>query len=179
MPNPSTLSLTKYLFQVLKTRAIVLVPPGVPWALFFLIVTAVVLTTWHAYARLRSLKDRDRERITLFLTCVVYALIVPRFKEYSYILLIVPSYFIIRRATYLKGGLLLVILSVLSAKNVAIEDVEILFDVLWTQYPLLFAYCIWILYLLDIGVTAGRQGGHMGPDPDPPAECMAGQKALK
>ena len=82
----------------------------------------------------------------LFLFCVAYALITPRIKDYSYMLLIVPSFFAIKRAVDVKAYPLFLIMFMLSAKYLELPVYRVIMgDVVWEYYPLFIAYATWLL----------------------------------
>ena len=121
-------------------------PPVLASALFLTAAAAVVFFSYKACVRL-SLADRDiRPMIEVFMVCLVYALIHPRFKDYGYILLLVPSYYIIRNTSYTKLAPFLFILFIMS-NRLMLPIAASVYDIVWTYYPLMVAYCVWGLYL--------------------------------
>ena len=154
--NPSTLPLIRDLLSLLAERTGITVSAGVEWALFITVITAIVFVTWRAYRALRSAEVEDQERIAVFLACLVYALILPRFKDYSFVLLIVPTYFIIKRSTYLSAYPLLFIFAILSSRSIRSPALDAIFITLWAYYPLILAYCVWGLYLYEILVVINK-----------------------
>lgn len=148
--NPSTMALLKDAFELLAIKTGVVVPQTAQLCLFFAIITTILFMTWRSYLILGSFDIEHKEKITIFLACLVYALILPRFKDYSYILLLVPTYFIIKRGAYTKVHILLFILTTLSAARITLPGFPIIFNFLWMYYPLIIAYFIWSLYLYNI-----------------------------
>jgi hypothetical protein len=74
-----------------------------------------------------------------------------RMKDYAYVLLLVPSYYIIKKPHFFRAFPFLFALSILTAaKNVTLPDMGSIYLVMWEYYPLLLAYLIWILYLQAI-----------------------------
>ncbi len=154
--NPSTLVFIRYLLGLFTKWTGIALPNSVELALFFAVIAAIVLVSWRAYTVLRSVKPEDKERITLFLACLVYALSVPRFKDYYYILLLVPTYFILKRASYLKVFPFLFVFAILSSSHITLPVLGGVFSTLWEYYPLIIAYCVWILYLYEIFALRNR-----------------------
>ncbi|MFH1359462.1 MAG: glycosyltransferase 87 family protein [Candidatus Omnitrophota bacterium] len=109
----------------------------------------VILTTRKALNLLRSLSARDKDKIVLFLFCLLYALIHPRFKDYAYILLIVPSYYILKRSISFNFYPVILILPLLAFHS-TLPGFRKLFPLLWEYYPLVIVYGIWSLYLVHI-----------------------------
>ncbi len=125
-------------------------PPQALASAFFLTAAAgVVFFSYKACVRLR-LADRDtRSMMEVFMVCLVYALIHPRFKDYGYILLLVPSYYIIKNTAYTKLAPFLFILFIMS-NRLMLPIAAPIYDIVWTYYPLMVAYCVWGLYLNHI-----------------------------
>jgi Glycosyltransferase family 87 len=71
-----------------------------PWAIVLLFVIHAVLAlaiTAAVIRRYLALQREDRYLVALSLACLVYPLIVPRFKNYAFIQIIPPAYLILRR----------------------------------------------------------------------------------
>ncbi|HUU45965.1 MAG TPA: glycosyltransferase family 87 protein [Acidobacteriota bacterium] len=116
---------------------------------YVLAAAAVVAATWR---RIRRMPDRDSAEAAtaiIFLACLTYALIMPRFKTYSFILLLPPAYYILRRSAQIPayGFLLaLLLLTVHPPLPVALPFRPVL-TMLWAYYPLLLAILLWVLLL--------------------------------
>lgn len=76
-------------------------------------VALVVLLTVRLMATLKPREDADNRIIAIFVFCLAYALIMPRFKDYSYILLVPATYFVWRQCAAPMERLLMAILIVL------------------------------------------------------------------
>jgi hypothetical protein len=151
--NPATFPLVRDLLLLLSKYTGIAVPEYTSFYViipFYAVIAAVIFISWRAYVRINSTEMKDKEKIVVFLFCLVYALILPRFKDYSYILLLVPSYFIIKRVTYIKAYPFLFILAILSAQHVVLPGFNVVCLVLWSYYPLMLAYFVWGLYLHEI-----------------------------
>ena len=86
--NPCSLALAQDLARLLTGRS-----SGLwPYLLYALPAIAVLWTTIRALRRLsRAAPTAGRARIALYLALCAYALILPRFKVYAYILLLIPT----------------------------------------------------------------------------------------
>jgi hypothetical protein len=125
-----------------------------PWPLpgkllFFFVLVAlaaaiVVSVSLKALLRLRKLNTEDSRRMLLFFVCLIYALIHPRFKDYYYILLIVPVYFIIRRPRFEKFYPFLFVIAIFS--SVCLPFLNEVTFITEQYYSLLIAYGAWGLY---------------------------------
>ena len=125
-------------------------PPQALASAFFLTAAAgVVFFSYKACVRLRLADTDTRSMMEVFMVCLVYALIHPRFKDYGYILLLVPSYYIIKNTAYTKLAPFLFILFIMS-NRLMLPIAASIYDIVWTYYPLMVAYCVWGLYLNHI-----------------------------
>jgi hypothetical protein len=103
-----------------------------------------------AWKHRAALASRD-PRWVIYCSCVVYVLIVPRVKDYSYILLLMPSLYLIRRIDFskLRPTSLIPVLGVLMfvpAKDSYVPGLQTLLPWLESYLPWLVAWCL--LYYL-------------------------------
>lgn len=141
--------------QLAKRQAIVI---NIEWqiALFVGIIALVLILSYKAYKKLIKYNLEDTKKIILFGLCLVYALVNLRMKDYSYVLLLVPSYFILKTEGQARAYPFLYILSILTAaKNATLPGTGPMFLLIWEYYPLLLAYLIWVLYLREIFLWKG------------------------
>lgn len=147
---PSTFTLVGNIFQWLSKHGDVLVPRTIQFAVVLLIAAAVVFFTYKAYARLQRINHPYKEMISLFLVCLVYALIHPRFKDYAHILLLLPAYYIIRNTRFTPAVPFVFFLTVLVYPPFLLPGIDIIFNFFWKYYPLMIVYTIWGMYLYEI-----------------------------
>ena len=149
--NPSTFALVQDMIEFSANKTGLSVPQIVPWAIFSTIVVAVVLISWRSVVKLRIVEIVNNEKILIFLVCLVYVLIDPRLKDYSFILLLVPTYYIIRSVSYMKLGIVLlysqaIFLIVFSLYGERMPHPGSIASLVG-YYPLIVAYLVWGLYL--------------------------------
>lgn len=161
--NPSTFALVQDILEFSANKTGLSVPQIVPWVIFSAIVVAVVLISWRSIVKLRTVEIVDNKKILIFLACLVYVLIDPRLKDYSFILLLVPTYYIIRSVSYMKLGVVLlysqvifmIIFSLYGERMPHPGSIASLVG----YYPLIVAYLVWGLYLYWIrSRSLGRAG---------------------
>jgi hypothetical protein len=145
--NPSTLPLTKDLLEIIADRMGVTIVPGVEWIVYSTIVVGIVLVTWRAYRAAGSGVVKDREHLKVFLMCLVYALVLPRFKDYSYISLVVPTFSMLMKIRFSKTYFLLFLLSILPTRQLSSLWPGMDFGPLWEYHVLLLAYLVWGMYV--------------------------------
>ena len=116
--------------------------------LYLVVITPVIFISGLAYRRIKSIKIKDREKWIVFFGCFVYAVVANYFKDYSYVLLILPTYFIIKNTRLSPKGLLLFI-AVIFATGYLPGERPIL-DLFWGYHPLFLAYFLWYLYMYEM-----------------------------
>jgi hypothetical protein len=146
---PSTNKLIAGICEIISKFSGMTLPHAFQSAIFILIAAAVVFFSYQACMRLKHAQTDNRAMLEVFVVCLVYALIHPRFKDYGYILLIVPSYFIIKNIHYTKIAPFVFILFIMS-NRMMLPIVSSIYDVVWAYFPLMVAYCVWGLYLYEI-----------------------------
>ena len=115
---------------------------------FGLAAALVVWLTGRALSRLKRQGGLETEKIIIFLLCTVYALLLPRFKDYSYVLLLVPAYFALKKYSGGLGRVFLFGLMILSIPDyVNLPGFKEIFEQVWDFMPMWAAVVIWILYL--------------------------------
>jgi hypothetical protein len=150
MVVPSTFTFLSDGFKWVSNNLGVSTPQAIQFVVLIVFATAVVLLTYKAYVRLNSLSVENRPMIDVFLVCLVYALIHPRLKDYAYILLIVPSFYIIMNGRFTKVYPFIFLLAILAYPPFIVPGTEIVFTFFWNYYTLFVAYAIWAMYLNEI-----------------------------
>ena len=146
---PSTGKMIAAIFESIAKMTGLAVPRAFESAIFGIIAAAVVFFSYKACLRLKRAKIENRAMLEVFVVCLVYALIHPRFKDYGYILLLVPSYYIIKNIRYTRIAPFLFLLFILSDRMM-LPIAASIYDIIWAYYPLFVAYCVWGIYLYEI-----------------------------
>ncbi len=150
---PSTFTLISDVFKWLSKDVGPATPQAIQFAILAVFAAAVIVFTHRAHARLVSAKVENRQMLEVFLVCLVYALIHPRFKDYAYILLIVPAFYIIMNNRFTKANPFVIFFAILLYPPFIVPGTEIIFMFFWKYYPLMVAYVIWGMYLYEIFST--------------------------
>ncbi len=154
---PSTLALIRDSLSELTARTGTAVPRLAAPILFSLAVMVIVLISLGACFVSKSVMSQDWEKRMIFLACLVYAIIHPRFKDYSFILLLAPAYFIMKRSSFSRIFPFWFILAVISNIGTPLPGLSSVRSLFWSYYPLLIAYGTWALYLHEFFTSARRQ----------------------
>jgi hypothetical protein len=159
--NPSTLALLRDLGDVLARKGLP-VPEAVEWGVYAAFAGGVTLVTGLALRR----RGGEDSRFPILLACLAFALVMPRFKNYAYILLLPPAYFVLRRMVEAGAGSLGLILLLLSQTPPAPFGLgEAIGNLFWGYYPWLLALGLWaaaVAWLLRGSAGAPRRAELLG-----------------
>jgi len=150
---PSTYKLIGDLAGTVAKISGTTVPRIVPFAIAAMLAAGILYLTYRAWVQLKHRPLPDRQMLTVFLVCLAYALIHPRFKDYMYLLLLVPAYYIIKNIRHTKAAPFLFVLFILSGPRLLLPVAASVMSLVWAYYPLIVAYCVWGLYLYEIAAS--------------------------
>lgn len=127
--------------------------------LYGLVVVVVGTMAWRAFDRLgkASIDPPEKRMWGVIVWCLVYALILPRFKNYSYVLLILPAYFVIVNAGFVSGKAVVVVLAVLSTAPqswVPLHRTALAF--FWDYFPYVFTVGLGVLVIGEINALTQK-----------------------
>ena len=145
--NPSSLAFFRDLVEGMRNRQVA-VAAHLELVLYGAFAAWVLLLSVAAWSRRRGGLVEPVQ--SLFLACLVYALIVPRFKDYTYVLLLMPGLSALRRY---RGPLAIPLLAALLLFPHPNSPLPLgarhLFLLLTNYVPLVAAFGLWIFYLRE------------------------------
>jgi hypothetical protein len=145
--NPATLAAVRDLFDTLPGYHTATTLADELSYLFF--VTCVAgATLWGILARPRPQGDAN-ERLTIGFICTAFGLAVPRFKLYSYLLLLVPAWLLLA-GTRSRAVLAIGVIALVVSSNYVAD----LLPLLRGYWPLVGAFVLWALYLWELRTRA-------------------------
>jgi hypothetical protein len=149
--SPSTFSLIHDLFSPGNNYSFMHYIGNLYIIAYLGVVSVIFFISYHTFRKLKDLKTDNKDRWYIFFSIIIYVIISMRFKDYSYIILIVPACFILDKISYFKSSVFLIILLILSSKySSTLPFLANAFDVMWYYYPLLLAYLLFYLYVRTI-----------------------------
>ena len=98
--NPSTFAFVKDVLNIVEIRVGIELAQWVDYGVFMLIAAVVMGLSIKGLGILADTNNMEGRIVMVFFACLTYALISPRFKNYSYILLILPTYYLLSRIEY-------------------------------------------------------------------------------
>jgi hypothetical protein len=139
--NPSSLALVRDVFEAGARKGLVLVPDGTAEAIYFLLAVGFLSVAIWAARRQEAADSRD----VLYLVCLAFALIVPRFKDYAFVLLLVPAYDLVTRRLRSRGSAVLLALLVLAPRlPLPFGMGAVVGRFLWGYYPWVLALGLYV-----------------------------------
>lgn len=144
--NHSLLAMIRDLFDKSEAaKYLNAVPAIVPNAIYLAAVVVIVVVSWRAIRNRSSEYGENSSLISIYLSCLVYALAMPRMKTYSFILLIPPTYCVIRKCVKPEAFIyLFMILALTKWTPLPTPDLA---RFLWWYFPWLSALLIWLILI--------------------------------
>ena len=147
--NPSSFAFLEHLFWLFRLATGADMPV---WLRALTHEAFIVLVLWAAgralFRSYRRSPEPTPDRLYLYL--LTYALILPRFKDYSYSLLIVPAWEAVRRLGTRHDNrpiwIAVLVLTATSPVRAALPAIR----VFWEYYPFILAFGMWCFYLNEI-----------------------------
>jgi hypothetical protein len=151
--NPTLLSLIKYLATKYSAFTGTPLPLTVQVCPYIAAVMIIVSLSWKSIRNLNMLKMEER-KTAVYLACLVYALVLPRFQDYQWIILLVPTYALMLKLGSFRAypvcfGFLVFL--ILFNPDVTILRADVFREVLFNYQQLAVALIVWLLYLRQIG----------------------------
>ncbi|MBD3298720.1 MAG: DUF2029 domain-containing protein, partial [candidate division Zixibacteria bacterium] len=141
MGNPSILSLARDIVAITTMKTGLVLGNAVAYVLYAIVGVFVVgLSVQHVRGS-RATQRPDWPTIAIYLACLVFALIMPRFKTYSFILVVPPALYILTRSANFKTLWPLFALLVLTTSIPF--PISPFIQVFWRYYPLLLVFLVW------------------------------------
>jgi hypothetical protein len=160
--NPSTFGFIQQSLDTLKGHVAGSVIDAASMAIYAVLSAGVALITHRAMRSLSDLPLRRKLMLSICLFCLTYGLIVPRFKTYSYIIVLAPGYFVLiqfgkhlllgHRGSALRKWLPLVAVGVLSSIYALAHGTTTVESSFLGYTPLLALAILWVLLTTGIGI---------------------------
>lgn len=148
--NPSSLALIRDVINIVQNKNNFVFPSKFDLLVFLIFSVVILLFSWKAIINLKKGKVYNSALWLIFFTCLIYSLLVPRFKNYSYILEIIPTFFLIKNLKNTKLSFALYLLPLLTINNPYSLLPGFVLDLFWAYYPLIISFIIWIFYIYEI-----------------------------
>ncbi len=144
--NHSLLAMIRDLFDKSEAAKYLNTVPGiVPNAIYLAAVIVILVVSWRALGKRSTPALESFSVESIYLSCLVYALAMPRMKSYSFILLIPATFYVIRKCVKAEAFIyLFMILALTKWTPLPVPDLA---RFLWWYFPWFSALLIWILFL--------------------------------
>ena len=121
-----------------------------PLILYACFSIALTLITWQSLRPIINSTVKDHRLMLVFTLTMLALVILPRMKDYSYILAVLPTFYIMLRNRHRDSLLVLLVLVCLSARDLAAPVYRELLLYYWDYYPLVLSAVVWGLYIREI-----------------------------
>jgi hypothetical protein len=145
MGNPSMLALCRDLIASIADKLGITTPAAIPYALYAALVALVMFLSGRALYAVKRLYHPDRDQIIIFLFCLAFALVMPRFKTYSFILILPAGFYALKESTRLPAVAFL--MAVLALTAAAPFPISPYLQMFWRYYPLILTALVWGLLI--------------------------------
>jgi len=136
--NPALGAFVLDLVDLIARRLGATVPTIVQSALYLALAAAVVVPTMVILRRVSPAQTAEQLAALVYVVFLAYAVAMPRFRNYHYMLLIVPTYFVATRSTRLRQAVPLLLLACLPVYSWITSE---------TNVTLLANYASWLIAL--------------------------------
>jgi hypothetical protein len=119
--------------------------------IFFIFACVIVTVSWLALRKLKAVyRDIEVDKLMIYLFCFVYALVNPKFMFYSYILLMIPGFYLIKNSKLIKPIYLLIFILLLSPGDLCFyPGINSFYALYWQYFPLIQAFGLWGLFIAE------------------------------
>ncbi len=147
--NPSTFAVVNDLFRIFSFLGGPALPKWLPVLVYQSAASLIVLTTAYRLREARRQAIPADRRIWLYAAVMAYALALPRFKDYTYVMLLVPAFYMIEEIMekpQAAGCLALGLLFVLPVGSMWPGSGPFV-SIFWEYYPWFLAFGVWVFYM--------------------------------
>lgn len=151
--NPSILPMIKDIFEILGKKLKSNYVVYFSYVAYFFWVFILSIFTFVCIKEIQNIKTDDeweKNRLFLFFIICFYTVVSPRFKEYSYIIMLLPAAFIILNTNMNIIKYILFFIFILS-KEMFVPDINKIYQkLLWPYYQFWLALLSFVLYIFHI-----------------------------
>jgi hypothetical protein len=149
--NPCNMALLSEIRLGINNHLNIFLPPWSTIFAFILLSGVILYYSVKFLLSLLRLSIDDKDIMVLYFAITIYALIAPRFKDYSYIIMILPAFYIIQKIKWQKTFPILLVLLILSGERfIKLPLMDWINGRFWAYYPLILVYLIWGMFLYHI-----------------------------
>lgn len=146
LQNGNTLEFIRSIFTIIKlnvsSKTVML-----SYLIAALVIFYLSFSSINKYSR--RMEGRDNVMPVLFFALTLI-LILPRFKDYSYIQALLPTYFIFTRLRKKDSFVLLLILACLTSRNISIPVYRAFIEFIWYYYTYILVFVLWVFYMVEL-----------------------------
>lgn len=145
--SPSTFALIRDpIMHSFHSPTIIAWSNKIAFVIYLAIVSLIVVLSIRTYRFIGKTASIERERLYIFFGCLVYALVCFRLKDYTFIFLIPPAFYIMQYLFKCNRFAGWFVTAALLLNSNYFLDRGLPLQLLWSYYPLLLVYGLWGIF---------------------------------
>lgn len=145
--NPALLALVRDAAALFTQLFGIVIYPTIQTVIYTALAIVILVPTWATIRRIIQTEAVNRVELILYLVILTWAITAPRFKNYAYILAIVPTYYVATHSTYVPISVALLIIACLTT-NTWMTRPEIS-ALVWSYSSWFTAFGAWALFVYE------------------------------
>ncbi len=152
--NPSLFSLSKEIVSLFRANPVDVHSSIIAFILYVLLALSLLLVSQLLSRRYFISSKENPERIFIILACFLYILLLPRLKDYSFVLILGPAFYTLIKVQSNKIKLLLLGGALVFFNYMTIPGLSLFTAVVLPYYPLLITALFWLVLLYEINAIS-------------------------
>jgi hypothetical protein len=145
--NASSLEFMKHTGRLLEMSP----ASSIPIITYLIFIITVLIVSIKKIRNFNMWESEKARMLGLYCLCFVIILVLPRFKDYSYIFGIIPVFYTLVLYKERIGLIFLVAVCCVSVHNLSIPIFSEIYDLIWNYYSLVIVFICWLLLIREIG----------------------------
>jgi hypothetical protein len=149
--NASSLEFIKSILELIAIKSKIF---SVIFYLFF--ISFISIITYKFLTKNKFYEKQSNKILSILFIVLSISIILPRFKDYSYITIILPVFYIIILNKKKDVFIFLLFICTLSSKNVSIPIYSQILNLIWDYFSFIIALISWVMYVKEIKLINNR-----------------------
>jgi hypothetical protein len=146
--NPALLALVRDASEVVSRTYGFVISRTTQTMIYALLAIAILVPTWTIARRVHNTQAVNRIELILYLVLLAWAITAPRFKNYAYMLVIVPTYYVATHSSRLPVAVPLLLIACLTANTWITRPEHAALVASYSSW--LIAFGTWTLYVYEL-----------------------------
>jgi hypothetical protein len=146
--NPALLALVRDVSELISRTYGLVINRTSQTLIYALLAITILVPTWLTARRVNNTQAVNRIELILYLVLLAWAITAPRFKNYAYMLVIVPTYYVATHSTRLPVAVPLLLIACLTANTWIARPEHV--ALIGTYSSWFIALGAWMLYVYEL-----------------------------